>query len=281
MLTERGTAGNWPARSNAKNSSKQGITSLSSIPNVSKLNSVVDNYVNPSSQVLGKLGQIGPLRIDKPQTVETELPSQETIKPINSRAETFLGSRKLSSNSPKSNDKVFLERHSIKYKSNHSQLKKPGFTNNHSTKETVKPDSDSDIIKWILYVVGLGFLVFLGGYGLILAIFSIGWGETILVSLGIFLLSIIPGLFYLWASHLYDGLKDRSKLFRIGFWGTVTILPIIFGLPIWIFAAIRDALKDSDTHPVIRAISKFFAWFFLIVGLFIAFLTVLFFIAFA
>jgi predicted permease len=43
-------------------------------------------------------------------------------------------------------------------------------------------------------------------------------------------------------------------------------LPAIIALPLWIFAAIRDAIEDGDFDEITSLILNAFAWIILILG---------------
>ncbi len=161
---------------------------------------------------------------------------------------------------------VFTNWHSINNRSNLVQMKMRGNWDNLSTKQSVIPNSGSDILKWVLFGLGVILLLWIGGYGLIRFILPIGSGASLIIGVALFVACLVPGLFYLWASHLYDGLDNHSNLYRIGYWGTITLLPAIFALPIWVFAALRDSVRSGDSSQFIKLIANFFAWYFLILG---------------
>lgn len=261
QLTERGTASNWPGKSTTKKQSKLAIV------NASKLND--EKAVVSSNFILSEPVTQSSTR----NLVDAELPSPETIKLEKINAPNHNDSRLSFSKHLKLLTPFQSKLISGKEKTFESPIGKPEFMGQRMSKHEVVPDSGSDIGKWLLYILGLGLLISIGGYGLLMGLFAIGWGESIALGVTIFLISLIPGLFYLWASHLYDGLEDHSVLYQVGFWGTIAILPAIFALPIWIFAAIRDAVNNGSFDPILKSISNAFAWLILILGEFVALLT--------
>lgn len=299
MLSERGTAGNWPARSQAKSSSKQGITTLSSMPNGAIGNSVTGTSVAGAS-VTGtsvaasseeklnrelkrtatkklNLNNATMIKISAESRVQPEIISPINVKPF---AGHFLNNfARENQNVSKVKSKSGLKQRIREVSSfNPRRIKQSGLLGKRNSIQEFMPDSSSDAAKWLLFALGIGLLILIGGYGALMAVFALGWGESVSLALAIFLISLIPGLFYLWASHLYDGLDDHSVLYQIGFWGTITILPAIIALPLWIFAAIRDAIEDGDFDEITRIILNAFAWIILILGELISIVTVMYYI---
>ena len=278
MVSERGTAGNWPARTYAKNSSKAGITTLPLMPN-SIVKATEDAESTPdfsSKETLNleikttatKKLNLNTTEMNKSEAesdIQPEITSCEKAKPIvrDSRKSLSVGNLYTSKTKLKSGVKKKIR---VVNSFVPRRIKQSGRIAKRSTKQEFIPDSSSDAAKWLLFAIGIGLLITIGGYGALMAVFAVGWGESVSFALSIFLISLIPGLFYLWASYLYDDLEDHSILYQIGFWGTITILPAIIALPLWIFAAIRDAINDGDFDEITSLILNAFAWIILIFG---------------
>ena len=278
MVSERGTAGNSPARTYAKNSSKAGITTLPLMPNSmvkgtedaeSTLDFSSKETLNPETKTTANRElnlNTAEMTISADESINLpDITSHEKTKPTvhDSRKSLLVGNHYTPKTKLKSGVKKKIR---VVNSFVPLRIKQSGRLANRTTKQEFIPDSSSDVAKWLLFALGIGLLIIIGGYGALMAVFAVGWGESVSFALSIFLISLIPGLFYLWASYLYDNLEDHSILYQIGFWGTITILPAIIALPLWIFAAIRDAINDGDFDEITSLILNAFAWIILIFG---------------
>jgi hypothetical protein len=256
--------------------------SARSFPGLSKSIKTSANLNSSKGVKLGKnSSNIEKNGTDQIETVECvlELESQTLVNDSNNEVQSvFLSQKEIKRIKNTIKGSIDNNRLSIKQILNASNKNKvhskPGSTIHvYNNKNEWKPDASSDAIKWVFYGLGLGLLIFLGGFGLLMGVFSIGWGEPIVYGLTIMFLGFLPGLFYLWANYLYDGLEEHSLFYKIGFWGTVTILPAIFALPIWICAAIFDWTKSGKFDKLLRVILKTIGILILAIGEAVAFVS--------
>jgi len=113
--------------------------------------------------------------------------------------------------------------------------------------ETVVPDYDSPIGKWIVFVSGVFVAAILLGlfiYSTVAFGFSDFIEAVLVITLGIALVSVFLGLVFL-ASHGFDDVEDHSIIYQIGFYLTAFsvftgFISLLIGLPLMIFGAVYE-----------------------------------------